>query len=353
MIKSIQFTGQGKDDYIIKRNEVEVVREGISQDYADEVKKFYRKRDSEYKKCWMTVKGDYSNPQLVTNLLNRKFVFSPDRINVLFGPNASGKTTIIRAIAANCMCGSPQAEDGFTSFLKFSPHNLDMISLREDYDDWDSTRKKQEYINAVRHRIVRISGNEAIVEWDGSPTYYENTASRRMISFGDAIGGLIQNEGEELHYLFGKDKSSSGQMTIWMFNKLRQIVSLPPSIEQLIEQNKKASHNVNETWEFAYKSNIDYYDSVIENAPSKENQITTILLDEMDKSLGITNVITLYRDAFPNLLHSSKCQLIVVSHSPVILSDEIYKSDEYNIISLDEDYTQKCREELSKLNFRL
>ena len=36
-------------------------------------------------------------------------------------------------------------------------------------------------------------------------------------------------------------------------------------------------------------------------------------------------------------------QIIIISHSPIVLRDDIFKSDKYNFISMDEEYTQKCK----------
>lgn len=347
MIRTIQFTGNRKDDYIIEKKYKEVMKPGVSEKDALAAKEKYSRRDYKYKQYWDYVEDGYKNEHLVKNLLNRVIEFAPDKINVLFGPNASGKTTIIKAIAAHCMCGQPYANDGFTSFTKFSPHNINTFSWDdEDYD-------KMEFImNSIRNQIHQTAGNDALVDWDGSPTYYENTSGRHIREFGDAQGGLIQDGGEEMMFLFGRQKSSAGQMSIWMINKLMQIAMNPPTIDMLRQACKDAQKSVNETWERAYKGNTMYYDSIIKKAPAPDEQVTTILLDEMDKSLGITNVIALYRDALPRLLHSTRCQPIIVSHSPIILTDNIFNNDDYHIISLVPEYTEACREELSSFKFK-
>ena len=44
-------------------------------------------------------KGEPENKTLFKNVVERTFEFFPDRINILFGPNQCGKTTVLRAIA--------------------------------------------------------------------------------------------------------------------------------------------------------------------------------------------------------------------------------------------------------------
>ena len=90
-----------------------------------------------------------------------------------------------------------------------------------------------------------------------------------------------------------------------------------------------------------------YYFMKYENANS--GNPNTFLFDEIDKSLDINNIYQLYVNIFPEIIKKYKTQIILVSHSPIILSDKIYNSDYYNIISIDEEYTRECRENLAKL----
>ena len=99
-----------------------------------------------------------------------------------------------------------------------------------------------------------------------------------------------------------------------------------------------------------YKAQLRYYNEMVRKAGGlPENPVPTIMLDEMDKSLDLLNVITLYSEFMPNLMKKMKCQIIAVSHSPIILCDGIFKSDDYNIISMDDNYTEQCLNNLSKI----
>ena len=77
----------------------------------------------------------------------------------------------------------------------------------------------------------------------------------------------------------------------------------------------------------------------------------TLLLDEIDKSLDIETVWLLYHDILPQLVEKFGIQIICVTHSPLILTDTIYNSDKYNIISIDDEYTNNVRTLLKGNNF--
>lgn len=349
MIKSIKFTGKGKNDYISEHIFKDVVREGVDPEEAERVAERYHRRGPEYDKYFDTIDDGYRNPHLVKRLLNRTFKFSPDKINVIFGPNACGKTTIIRAIAAYAHCGTSSDNDGWTSLTKYTPMSIQGVSTFDI--------KEEEYASAyyknIKNSIVRDARNEAVVDWDGVPVYYENMSERRCREFGDMVGGLIESEQEEFIYLFGKQTMSLGQNSIWMLNKLKKIVAQPPTVESLIAANEKQQKGVNCVWQAAAEANLKYYrDKYLKKLPDDANKrLTTVLMDEIDKSMDITNVIALYSEVLPRIAETAKCQMIIVSHSPIILTDNVYNSPHYNVISIDEEYTERCRKLLSNFSF--
>jgi predicted ATPase len=96
---------------------------------------------------------------------------------------------------------------------------------------------------------------------------------------------------------------------------------------------------MNDTWELAYKVQLDYYMG-FEN--SFKNLPGTFLFDELDKSLDIVNTCYLYNTVLPQLVKTTGVQIIIISHSPIVLSEKIRNNEMYNIISIDEDYTKEC-----------
>ena len=272
------------------------------------------------------------NPVLLKNLYNRKFKFADKKINVLFGPNASGKSTIIKAIAAHCLCGDDnRIQDGMTNFKKFNPTEYGFLV--------DRTKERfYELINKAAGNIVEI-------DWDGGFVYNDNFSARNSHSIGDLCGGIIDDIGDEIQYIFSKQVSSMGQNSIYIINKLTQLCTKKIEIADMDKLFTKEFNRVNDTWGNTWKLAYDY----INEKHTDDNASFTIMLDEIDKSLDINNVILLYTEVLPKLVQKYNVQVILVSHSPIILSDKIYNNPDYNIISLDKEYTNSVRENMKQL----
>ena len=344
MITSLIFTGKGSNDYIKRIKYKEVYKKGLSEKEIKEIRMKTHARGPEWAKVCKTVKDGYQNQHLIDHLLKRKFEFTP-YINVLFGPNGCGKTTIIKAIAAYAMCGSDSQFDGMTNLASYSPTNM---SLSFIFDDEDKTQDK--YYNDLIKAIERRSGNQAKLGWDGYPVYYENFSGRKCYGIGDLEGSLIESGLEELNYMFGKNSISAGQNTIWMINKLTSIATREIDIKKYIEDVENKIKSVNSIWGSCYKAGIDYYNTYYKPGIENNNRLT-VLLDEMDKSLDIQNVARLYSEVLPKLVEKYPIQIILVTHSPLILSRNIRENKYYNIISINDDYTNDVLEGLKGFSF--
>lgn len=269
---------------------------------------------------------------MVSNLLNRKFEFN-EGINLIFGPNASGKTTILKAIA-----GMGGTKDGYATLV--SP--LDLRGLFEE----DTPEIMQKYIN-------NMMLNSADIEWDGSPIYYDNFCNRRTYgAIGDLCGSVLGNDiGTEIMYHINKNKISMGQNSIYLLNRLMNIAKEHLSYADIFSEyvNQDGTYKkfkVNDAWEKSYKCQLDYYlgfEKSLVKSPS------TFLFDELDKSLDISNIYTLYAEVLPALVKETGVQVIIISHSPLVLSDKIRNNEMYNFISIDEQYTKECIENINKL----
>lgn len=272
------------------------------------------------------------NPVLIKNLYNRKFKFEDNKINVLFGPNASGKSTIIKAIAAHCLCGEDKrVQDGMTNFKKFNP---------TDYGFLVDRTKERFY-----ELIDNAAGNIVEIDWDGGFVYNDNFGARGSHAIGDLCGGIIDDIGEEINYILGKGQISMGQNSIYLINKLTQLCTKKFEMSEIDKLFTKEFNRVNDTWGNTWKLAYDY----INEKHTDDNASLTIMLDEIDKSLDINNVIMLYTEVLPKLVQKYNVQVILVSHSPIILSDKIFNNPDYNIISLDKEYTDSVRENMKQL----
>ena len=265
-------------------------------------------------------------------LVGRTFTFESDKINLIFGPNASGKSTILKSIAAHAFC-----VDGFSKFLE--PYDFNIWNISEsELDIYDT------YRDALRKKIYTFYGTSSIIDWDGSPIYFHNFENRRSYgSIGELTGSIIGSIGEEINYIMGRDRSSSSQNMFYQFSKLSKLMSKSITFEDILETPKKKYLNerVNENWSTVYKVQEEYYKSF--PMSYDRNGQNTYLLDEIDKSMDILNVNELYTNVLPKMFDKYGTQIIIISHSPIVLRDDIFKSDKYNFISMDEEYTQKCK----------
>lgn len=328
MIKSLTFTGEY--GYISEKLEEPINPIRRSAFSRQKLSNEERERQKEYKKAykeWEKHKDDYNNPTLAKNLLNRTFYFESNKINLIFGPNASGKTTILKALG-----GIAGTTDGYAQL--YTP--LDVSDLCEKATIESFKRKK----------IQKMMCNSAIVDWDGTPIYYDNFANRKTYgSLGDLSGSVLGNDMvTEIQYIMSKNKISQGQNSIYLMSRLINIARQHLSYKDIFSKyvNDDGTYklmNMNDHWVEAYKVQLDYYMG-FEN--SFKNLPNTFLFDELDKSLDIVNTCYLYNTVLPKLVETTGVQIIIISHSPIVLSEKIRNNEMYNIISIDEDYTKEC-----------
>ena len=265
-------------------------------------------------------------------LVGRTFTFESDKINLIFGPNASGKSTILKSIAAHAFC-----VDGFSKFLEPVDFNVSWWNTPE-------SEKLNAYRDCLRKRVDSFYGTSSIIEWDGSPIYFHNFENRRSYgNIGELTGSIIEDVGEEMMYILDRSHISSSQNMFYQFSKLSNLISKNITFEDILETPKKKYSNKDkdDVWSIVYKVQEEYYKSF--PMSYDRNGQNTYLLDEIDKSMDILNINELYTNILPKLLDKYGKQIIIISHSPIVLRDEIIKSDKYNFISMDEEYTQKCK----------
>lgn len=335
MIKSLTFTGEY--GYISEKLEEPINpirRSGFrNQKLSDKDRERLKQYKKEHKE-WEKHKDDYNNPILAKNLLNRTFHFEPNKINLIFGPNASGKTTILRALG-----GIAGTSDGYAQL--YAP--LDISDLCEKATTETFKRKK----------LQKMMCNSAIVDWDGTPIYYDNFANRKSYgSLGDLSGSVLGSDIiTEIQYIMSKEKMSQGQNSLYLMSRLINIAKQHLSYKDIFSQyvNDDGTYkamNVNDSWEEAYKAQLDYYmgfENSLKNLPG------TFLFDELDKSLDIINTCYLYDTILPKVVETTGIQIIIISHSPIVLSKKIRDNEIYNIISIDEDYTKDCIDRLNEM----
>ena len=349
MIKSIEFKEGG---YITPRKEKMVLTES-GETKIKEYKKTHKKFDYDGLTDigWVRRAGlfenvdfnyvdqGYKNPQLVDNLLGKKFVFEPHKINVIFGENAAGKSTIINTLAAYCQCGDADNLDGWTNINFVNP--LSSHSFLPSSEENDEKYVQQ----VVEDDINRLMKNNAVVEWDGIPVYNDSFSNRKMTGwFGELTGSVLDSALDEALWL--TSRRSLGEKSIAILCKMIPKLEKPFTLEECLSHVKKESTSIWKNYQKALVQRLKRLNSGFSGEP-----VNTFMFDEIDKSMSISNVVTLYTKILPSLVEKTGCQIIIVSHSPVIMTEQVYDSRFYNIINVTEGYAEECKSILSGFKF--
>ncbi len=344
MIKSVTFPKNGKGyiytkpenpgeapekkdwkyrSYDFKSRGDKIDEEKFAKDYEKwaEEKKFYDEN-----------KGKFINPA-AGNLIGRTFTFEPGKVNIIFGPNGSGKTTILKAIAG----ATGIDNDGF-------------LKLADPTDFWGwGDEKKKDVGKCMEELLFSRKRNECEVEWDGNVVYYDNfhyTQSMGGGYIGMLEGSVLSNLGDEMAWRFAQHSTNSGQKAMWLLSKVLMFQKAGITLKGLCEKYTKKE--CNDVWESSYKAQAKYF----EKFENYDKQVPmTILLDEPEVNFDIATVWRLYSEHFPKMCEKLGTQIITVSHNPLVLAEDIFNNENFNVISVNEDYTKAMRELLKTIKF--
>ena len=275
-------------------------------------------------------KGKFILP-CAKNLVGKTFTFEDGKINLIFGPNASGKSTIIKALTGEALLG-----DGFIKI--YEPIEM---------PNWASELT----VDSVVSKSNKMKRNSCEVVWDGKPVYFDNFEQTYRENYGivgNMTGSALSDFSEEMIYRIGSNKISAGQNTAYIMNKIFRLVMKDVSTKDLIKPTYDHFMKGNSAWKTCAQVQMDYYaryGHIDEKAP------VTLIYDEVDKSLDIETVWRLYTEIFPAIVEKKHNQIILVSHNPLVLSDQIYNNPLYNIISVDKKYTKEMKELLKDVKF--
>jgi energy-coupling factor transporter ATP-binding protein EcfA2 len=244
------------------------------------------------------------------SLKGRTFNFT-DGLNVLFGSNGCGKSTLMKCMKAYC-CLQHGGWSAISDFNKLGAGGVGNFPF-------------------VYRAFTPTGECDTRVDWDGTATFYNDSDMRIDDMSWFFNKDILKQEGlttEAEQMDFVAKRPSSGQTRIKKLNKIFNIAKNPPKFWETTPNNNRYEH-----MEVAYVTSLP------------RNGKVTILLDEPEKSLSIPKQIELFKflKEFQNDL-----QIIISTHSPFILFE-----DGINIIEMEENYIQTCKDVIKECSTKL
>ncbi len=250
------------------------------------------------------------------NVKDKTFSFTPG-LNILFGPNGCGKTTVLLTAAAYAGCGdrgwsNPVGENG-----------RPMLCERGSPED-----RLTPYPD--RFALTAPGKCKATVSWDGVPAFL-HTVDIRM-------SGRFSDNAEEFNEQLGAImvKQSAGQSVVGMLVRMKQYLAKQPDLTDekktfSIRGEHVSVGSCNDIWEEYITSFVAY----VKSLPVPSEKRVTVLVDEPDKALSIPNQHVLWTKVLPSL--AEKYQVITASHSIFSLA-----APSANIIEMEAEYVDEC-----------
>lgn len=227
-------------------------------------------------------------------------------VNLLYGRNGSGKSTLMHVLAGYCGLSTDRKRGGGWSKFPSVFYKDGPIQFPRDFKE-----------NTVGKTVAEV-------EWDGTPTFFNSSthsdAGTLMSgSFFDSAADSpdgITDIAEQANLLMSP--LSEGELRGYKLGKTFDAIKKFPKPITEVPQRTRPS-------EEAY---INYVKSLPRTGPH------TILLDEIDKSLGLDSQITFWTNIVPQFYQSGH-QFIISTHSiiPIIL-----KNENFNYIEMEDGF---------------
>lgn len=266
-------------------------------------------------------------------LMNKTFTFEKDKVNIIFGRNGSGKSTILTTIAGHSL-----VKDGF-----LMKHELRDVLGFYSIDNKD----ENDIIKILLNCLVT---NQSEIDMTGTPVYYHNFKTKHSTgSLGALRGDLITSMQMELAYMLEKKGHSEGEM------RLTELDLVLKAIERF--KGKTMTDILKRTEDFVtplgFESKMGFEEenplhlaiqSYLQKLGDNDKPELVLLLDEYDENLDLNYAYNILTDLLIKVQEDYNAQIILTTHNPFVLSNKFTESGYYNLISLDDEYTKASRE---------
>lgn len=239
-------------------------------------------------------------------------------VNILFGDNGTGKSTILKTIA-----GYGLTKNGWTNI------EYPISACREDGGLFGKNEKEPSIdylISSLTEGLKADNDLNGAVFIDYGKSEDGDYRNANM-GFG---AGTLSFAGNIIRR-FDNANKSTGEIRKNDLKSLYETLSY----RWCIPEEKYLDEEKSEYWREGKKFVRDYLVKVI------TSDVNTLLFDEPEMNLSVKATIKFYQ----NLVGLSKYyQIIVASHYPLVLFNP-----DYNIISMSENYTNYCKREMKKV----
>lgn len=238
-------------------------------------------------------------------------------INIIIGKNGSGKSTLINLISHYMLCKDSMVSSVPKETFKLASF-FDSVFGNDEPSLLDGVKVKSDYSGVAYHFL-----------------------SEKELSsdFDIALGNINQFES-----FFNSNSLSTGETVLYTLQQLFNLAFSNKDIQFPILQLKNLMDRANDRWKVNIEKMLSYYKDNRVNIDPKDFEYT-FLLDEVDRSLDITNIETMYKVMS---YQKERTQLICVIHNPILIY-KLSKLDYINFIEMNEGYLDNIKKVFSNL----